>query len=176
MFIRALAFADKVAVQSVIRDAFSGFPWYMDHSDLELDDLWQFSTAEPGFSGLVAVSNDGDIVGVSWWHFPSLDSIRGNRLAKFISDIRDDRTLVWEDAILVRQKYQNQGIGAMLRKAFIEEVRKSSSRTMILSRMRSDNVPTLLLAQRLGFMPTGARSKEGSEPPLFQEFWYLLVQ
>ena len=175
MFIRTLVLADKAVVQSVIKDAFGGFPWYMDHSDSELDDLWQSSTAEPCFSGLIAVNNDGDIAGVSWWHFPSLDSIRGNRLARFVSDTREDRTLVWEDAILVRQKYQNQGIGAMLRKAFIEEVSKSSNRTMILSRMRSDNVPTLLLAQRIGFRPTGARSKEGNQSPLFQEFWYLLV-
>jgi len=175
MFIRTLVLEDKAVVLAVVRDAFAGFPWRLSYLDSELDDLWQLSVAEPGFSGLVAVNDNGDIVGVSWWHLPLPNTIHGKKLAQFISDMRDGRTLVWEDAILVRQQYQNRGIGALLRKAFIEEVRKSSDRAMILSRMRSDNVSTLLLAQRLGFRPTGARSKEGAESSLSQEFWYLLV-
>ena len=52
MILRALELADKVAVQLLIKDAFSGFPWYLDYSQNELDNLWQSAIAKPGFSGL----------------------------------------------------------------------------------------------------------------------------
>lgn len=175
MFLRALTLKDKFAIQSLTKDAFGGFPWYLDYSQTELDDQWQSATTKPGFTGLVAVNNENIIVGASWWHFPSPDSIHGDRLATFILNNRADRMLVWEDAILVYQKYQQQGIGLALRRAFINEVRNISNRVIILSRMRSDNIPSLLLAEKLGFSRTGARSKEKDNPPIFQEYWYLLV-
>lgn len=174
MFIRDLILTDKPAIQTLIKDSFSGFPWYMDYSQTELDDLWQSDSSAPGFSGIVAV-NDNVIIGASWWHFPSLDKISGNSLISFVQETRSDRTLVWEDAILVSREYQKQGVGMLLRRAFIEKIRELSNRAMVLSRMRSDNVPSLLLAERLGFKKTGARSKERNSPVLFQEYWYLLV-
>ncbi len=175
MKIRDLELTDKSAVQFVIKDAFSGFPWYLDHPQPELEDIWRGAIAKPGFTGLVATNDEGVIVGVSWWYLPPPDSIHGNKLSRFILSTRVDRVLVWEDAILVCQKYQRQGIGTALRRAFVERTRKIFNRVIILSRMRSDNIPSLLLAERLGFNRTGARSKEGDNPPVFQEFWYLLL-
>lgn len=175
MLLRALVLTDKSAIQFLIKDAFSGFPWYLDYSQSELDNQWQSVSTELGFAGLVATNDEGTIVGASWWHLPSPDTIRGNKLASFILNTRADRVLIWEDAILVRQMYQRQRIGETLRRAFIDEVRNISDHALILSRMRSDNVPSLLLAEKIGFIRTGARSKEKDDPPIFQEYWYLLT-
>ena len=175
MLLRSLALTDEYATCALIKDAFSGFPWYVEYSWIELNDIWKSAVIELGFAGLVAINDVGIVIGASWWHLPLPDSTRGDALAKFILNTRADRVLVWEDSILVCQKYQRQGIGEMLRRAFVKSVQRTFGQAIIISRMRSDNTPSLLLAEKLGFRRTGARSKEKNDPSIFQEYWHLLV-
>ena len=174
MHMRPLVPQDRAGIQLLIKDAFSGHPWYQDHSQDELDKLWLATIAEPGFSGIVTSDDGGAIIGASWWHLPPVSSIHGKTLLSFIQQQRGNKTLIWEDAVLVRRRSQKMGIGFALRNAFIASVKKTYGQVLILTRMRSDNIPSLRLAKRLGFNKTGARFIESQGPHIFQEYWYLL--
>jgi hypothetical protein len=172
---RPLITGDKIGIQLLIRDAFSGYPWYQDYLQDDLDNLWKVATARPGFKGIVALDENNTITGASWWYLPTDTSIRGETLSKFIRHTKGDRVLVWEDAILVLRKSQGLGVGSVLRNMFIVSVKNTHKQALIISRIRDDNVPSILLAERIGFKRTGAKFKESKHPHVSQEYWYLLL-
>jgi hypothetical protein len=47
-----------------------------------------------------------------------------------------------------------------------------SAKTLILTRMRNDNLPILKIADRLGFQRTGIKIPS-RQPGTFHEYWYL---
>lgn len=176
MQIRSLALTDRVPIQSLIKSAFSGFPWFEDLSNLELTKRWEFYTSRPGFKGLVVpASSTVKIAGGHWWDAPSISELateRGSELAALaLQEVETGRQLIWERDLVVHREFQGNGIARKLREAFLENIQAANEKILVLTRMRSDNVPTIVLAERLNFKRTGVRLRSSSGPDIFHEYW-----
>lgn len=166
----------EVTVKGLIRDAFSGFPWYETLDDVELERRWRSYVSRPGFTGLLACEEGHSAVGACWWDETSADSIRlerGDELADFaIGRLPDKgRHIIWERDILVRVSDQRKGYGRQLRTGFLDRITTDGAMA-VLTRMRDDNLPTLKLAESLGFEPTGISEPCPVKPGARHQFWY----
>lgn len=163
--------ADFVDMVVMYQGAFSGFPWYESLTTEEVETHILNHMRKPGFGALV-VKLDGISVGASWWNLPSLNDIsveRGQELATF-AEKRKFKNLVWEREILIRPEYQGRGYSVELRTSFLNGLPKGS--TLVLTRMRDDNTPTLKTAQKLGFVSTGVKAKS-SGSDIYHQYYFL---
>lgn len=165
-------------VQELVGDAFSGFPWYETLDEAELNRRWFSFVGRPGFTGLIALSDDdGDeVMGGIWWDDTSpilLAHERGVELADFTVQhlVHQGLSLVWERDLAVFRRYQGQGVGRRLRSVFLEEMVRQGT-TGVLTRMREDNEPVLKLARDLGFHPTGIFVPCSVKADTCHQYWY----
>lgn len=173
-----LAAERQIVVQELVRDAFSGFPWYETLDDAELNRRWLSFVARPGFTGLIALADDesDEVMGGIWWDDTSptlLATERGPELADFAFQqmVQRGLSLVWERDLAVFRRYQGQGVGRILRSAFLEEMSNQKKRG-VLTRMREDNEPVLKLARGLGFQPTGIFVSCSVKADTCHQYWY----
>lgn len=154
------------------KEAFSGFPWYEELTQMEVERRITTHMAKRGFDGRIAANEEP--VGASWWDTPTLEELsieRGPATASFAREFNYD-LLVWERELLVRPRYQGKGYSMALRQAFIHALPKS--RILILTRMRDDNVGTLRTAFRLGFQATSIANPSRKEG-VSHKIYYLHV-
>ncbi|MBI5645092.1 hypothetical protein HY970_03260 [Candidatus Kaiserbacteria bacterium] len=156
------------------KESFSGFPWFEDLSHSEVEARVSKHMGQRGFAGILG-SVDNEPVGASWWNTPTLAELaeeKGPEVARFATSYAHHH-LVWERELLVRPRYQGRGYSLPLRKAFLASL--ELGRTLVLTRMRDDNVGTLKTGEAVGFRPTSIvtpSKKEGA----FHRVYYLLVE
>ncbi|MEK7496767.1 MAG: hypothetical protein AAB657_02575 [Patescibacteria group bacterium] len=176
--INTLKLSDISELKLVYQQAFAGFPWYESLSNEEVDKRWQKYINASEFCGLVA-TKDGVLVGGHWWNiFTQLKFAEnyGYKLADFVKSVcASDIPIIWEAGLVVLPKCQGDGshIGTRLRTRFIDDVTKNLSASLIISRMRGDNLPTIKIAEKLGFRRTGIKTPSSQKVGVFHEYWYL---
>ncbi len=169
---------DELAVRKIYREAFAGFPWFENLAESEIKRRWEKIKAAQGFGCLVAIEAD-QVIGLICWDTPSIDDLsreRGLSLAKFAeSNVPEGALLVWERELAVTPKHQRKGAGTRLRIAFLINTAKKDKPVFILSRMRDDNLPTIKIAEELGYTRTGIKMPSSQKPGVFHEYWYILL-
>lgn len=176
MFVRSLQERDIPTLKRAYQMAFAGFPWYEDLPNEEVDNRFQKQLNARGFEGLVG-EESGTIIAANWWDSPLVTDIeaeRGKELADFATNLLTDQdcSLFWERELLTHPDFQKRGFGTIIRTAFIAKIREENNSFLILTRMREDNIPTIRIAEKLGYQPTGIKTPCTISDYL-HEFWYL---
>ncbi len=178
--IRLLRTEDVDAVLQVYQRAFAGFPWHENLSDEEVTVRWNKQSAMSGFTAIVA-EVDSRIAGAHWYDTTSLARLaeeRGRDLAgwaeKQIRRFDLNGALVWERELLVDPDFQRRGISAELRRNFLKKLERAGRKTLVLTRLRTDNIGSIKTAERFGFKRTGI-IQPASQRPLFHEFWFIKI-
>lgn len=180
MIIRTLNAGDWAAIGEILPAAFAGFPWYENLSPVEVTRRLESMQAKRRTAGLVA-EEAGVVLGTSLWDTPmilELESERGEALARFAAERMStggrSPKLVWERELLVHPNYQGRSIGTALRMEFINRLAREGN-FLVLTRMRDDNLPTIRIAEKMGFSRTGIRVESSQKAGVFHEYWYLKV-
>lgn len=178
MEIRLLQEKDWESLEKVYKRAFAGFPWYENLSKKEVRHRLDAQETKRGFSGLVAVEG-GRVIGGIWWDNPTIAELateRGELLVQFASKeiVGYESAVIWERELLVDPDYQGRGIATVLRQSFIGNLCQQGD-FLILTRMRDDNIPTIRIAEKLGYRRTGIRVPSSQKSGVCHEFWFLEV-
>lgn len=176
MNIREYKAEDSGGVQEVYRRAFAGPPWCEQLSDEEVARRWQFCLTRRGFSCLVA-EMIGQIIGFTCFDTPTLlelEQERGEALAKFTS-ASGQKQIVWIRETCVTTKFQGKSLARVLKEVAWARLCNSQTSTIVLTRMRDDNIRIIHLNETLGFRRTGIRMPDRLVPSVFQEYWYRKV-
>jgi len=166
------------ALERIIVGAFAGFPWFETLSRAEAKSRVETQQIREGTQIIVARNENDKVVATSWLDSPTLEQLeieRGQQIRQFVEKIMKEQgvvRLLWERELLVDPEYQKQGIGTELRAFVMAEIDKLSEKTLILSRMRDDNVGTIKIAERLGFQRTGITKPSSQTPDFNHEYWY----
>jgi L-amino acid N-acyltransferase YncA len=173
--IRDFRWTDVIAIHRAYQGAFAGFPWYETLSDAEVQRRWESYMSKRGFRVLVA-EWFGEVVGALLWDAPILDELRverGEILARFAERHLGFKTLlIWEREVFVSPDAQRKGIGTELRRSFLDRMRETAT-TLILTRMRNDNLPIIHIARMFGFSPTGIKTPSSQAPGVSHEYWFM---
>lgn len=175
MHIRAMKPADEKFIRALYRAAFAGAPWFENMSEEEAVVRWNLHRGKNGFSCLVA-EEAGELMGATWWDIPSIDALRaerGDALAEFA--LRESATggrIIWIRETVVSPQFQCRGIARALKASSLEVI-SAEAKSLILTRMRDDNMSILRVAMRLGFKRTGICVPSKSNPNVQHEYWYL---
>lgn len=169
---------DGMVIRLIYQNAFAGFPWHETLSDAEVQRRWEDYRSKRGSQALVA-ERDEAVIGALLWDQPTLDELgieRGETLARFAEEHLGPNTiLVWEREVIVSPAARGQGIGTALRRSFLNRI-SGTTATLILTRMRDDNLPIIHIAKKLGFLRTGIRVPSSQIPDVSHEYWYLLQE
>ncbi len=176
---RGYVVGDDIVIGGIIRRAFAGFPWYEQLTEIEVRQRWQKIVSRRGFDCLVAAIG-GKVVGFSCWDTPTIEELaseRGPKLAKRFQDtVLSGYLLVWERELVVDPDFQRQGIGMKLRQEFLTKMDHEKLSVLVLTRMREDNLPTIKIAERLGFQRTGILIPSSQKPGVCHEYWLWVSQ
>lgn len=170
---RRIVGADLGDLCRLYADALSGPPW---NNPVSLEAALEIVDAHmslPGFDGLIYRS-ENDVIGASWWDKPTIEDVyreRGEELAAVLAGALKGRLLVWERELLVAPSHQGRGHGTTIRSEFLRVLAQSERSTLVATRMREDNLPTIRVAQKLRFRRTGIRVPSNSNPGLYHEYW-----
>ncbi|HBW74407.1 MAG TPA: hypothetical protein DEF59_04070 [Candidatus Magasanikbacteria bacterium] len=175
MKIRTMRPADEEIIRAMYRDAFAGAPWFEKVPEEEVLMRWESHRGKIGFSCLVA-EEAGELMGATWWDTLTIDALsaeRGETLAEFaLREGTKAERIIWIRETVVFQRFQGRGIARMLKAASLEVI-SAEAKSLILTRMRDDNMGILHVAQRFGFKRTGIRMPSKSNPDVWHEYWYL---
>ena len=166
---------DIPVLKDMYRLAFAGFPWHEELSSEEIDSRFDKQQSMRGFSGLVG-EKGSSIATAHWWDSPTIVDIaneRGQELAMFAEKmLADHQSLFWERELLTHPDFQKQGFGTIIRTAFVDKLMRENTSFIVLTRMREDNLPTIKIAQKLGYQGTGIKTPCNISSYL-HEYWYL---
>lgn len=155
-------------IEEMYARAFAGFPWYESLTPEEVRRRVRADMEKPGFRAFVATKEDG-VVGAHWSDTPTLAQLtiqRGPQLGNFIVDnFPRGLPLVWERELMVKPDEQGNGVGTALRRNFLDYLETQyRGGALVVTRMRDDNIPTLVTAQRCGFSDTSIRIPSSQTP------------
>lgn len=173
----------KPEIGYIYQEAFSGYPWFEELSFDTIDDRLSANISKPGFSAFVAYGEQQELAGSLWFDLPTFDELEIERgsalriLAERICEEKDIKTIIWEREVMVRPKYQGQGIATKLRTAFIGYIGGAyEDGTLILTRMRDDNSAIIKIAEKLGFSRSGIQMPSRQNPETNHEYWYNIIK
>lgn len=175
MQMRDLAYPDFEKLIVLYQDAFSGFPWFENLSEAAVRARLEKIFSFPGFRGIV-LEKDGQIIGAELWDELSLERLgkeRGSELADWAKNNLWN-VLLWERELMVAQEHQCNGYSKLLRGQFLVEVSKLYGESLVLTRLREDNIGTIKCALHYGYSKTGVWSP-ASQAPLKHEYWYRKI-
>ena len=168
-------------VAELLQRGFAGAPWFEDISDTEALERVESHALKPGFEAILVREADAIVAGL-WYDTPSLHELRDERgtdLANFAQAIGEDygiNKMVWEREVVVHPEYQGRGFATRLRRAFLEQlVAGAPQPTLLLTRMRDDNMAVISVAEKLGYARTGIRMPSSQKPETTHEYWYTVV-
>lgn len=168
-------------VAELLRRGFAGAPWFEDISETEALGRVESHAMKPGFEAILAREAETIVAGL-WYDTPSLDELRDERgadLADFtraMSEKAGIGKVVWEREVVVHPAYQGRGLATGLRREFLEQLAADESQpTLLLTRMRDDNVVVIAIAQKFGYTRTGICMPSSQKPEISHEYWYRVV-
>lgn len=173
-------------VTQIYQRAFAGSPWFENLTMEEVTRRFHEQKAKIGFQGLVVkdLYYGKTIAGAAWWDTPTIEQLtaeRGEQLVSFVQSLgpiqpglwQETIRIVWEREIIIDPSWQHKGYGRALRWAFIRTAYNLyGDPTCILTRMRNDNDPIILIARAFGFKRTGIKIPSSQIPGLTHEYWY----
>lgn len=166
-------------IHEVYQKAFSGFPWFESLTIEEVERRWKEHSSQLGFSCYVACTDEtcSAMIGISYFsapHHTQLVQQKGKKLGQFVSEYAEpDVQLIWYAETCVLPEFQEKGVARKLKKGCLGYIENSFARSLVLTRMRDDNLPIIHLNTSLGFQRTGVRVPSSQKPDVFHEFWYL---
>lgn len=169
-------------VAEMLRQCFAGFPWYENLSIDESIKRVNEHAQKEGFESFLAEDPNGKIVGGLWYDSPSFEELeaeRGKPLADFAQQLCGQcaiTRLIWERELMVRPDFQGQRIGTRLRQTFLLHLAQEyPDGVLVLTRMRDDNLPTIKIAERLGYQRTGIKKPSSQLPGVSHEYWFKVM-
>lgn len=176
MKIRDFLENDVDKIQAIYQQAFTGWPWYEYLSAQEVGRRWEIQRVKFGFGCLVAEISK-QIVGATWWDIISPEQLlieRGVELADFVNKL-PGHDLVWLRETCVNPEFQSRGIASLLKKEAMARLESFNKSTLLLTRMREDNVVIISINTNLGFNRTGIKVPSSQVTGVFHEYWYKEV-
>ena len=168
-------------VAKLLQTSFAGAPWFEDLSNNEAMKRVEGHAMKPGFEAYL-VEDQGAIVAGLWYDTPSIDELaeeRGDDLANFARTVCKDMDLeqiIWQRESVVHPDYQSQGLATLLRKKFIDDIEKNSRcSSLLLTRMRDDNLGIIRVAEKFEYARTGIRMPSSQNPDADHEYWYKVI-
>lgn len=152
MKIRRFEAGDDARIKEIYQTAFSGYPWFREISDDEVNETWVQQSTKHGFTCFVALI-DNALVGSFWYDQPSLKQLqneRGEELVEFVKNY-SNRKIIWFRETCVDPKFQRFGVARQLKSEMISQIESQHPRAMILTRMRDDNIGIVRINTDLGF-------------------------
>jgi RimJ/RimL family protein N-acetyltransferase len=173
----------------VYRQAYAGFPWYEGDTvtlDVSKERLLKVASM-PNFQGFVVENLFDEPIAAELFHLATTEFLKSKSrdLESFASNLVSNEslnTIIWENEVFVKPEYQRNKIATLLRRALIKYFEGSvKGGTIILTRMRDDNIGTIKAAERVGFLRTGIRKLASQQPEgwngqLHHEFWFKIVK
>lgn len=177
-------FRDKFdSLVTVYKNAFAGYPWFEDLSIEEVQKRLTGNLSKRGFQAFIAESVNSETAGALWYDTPTLEELaseRGQKLADFartLGQTNNIETIVWEREVLVDPNFQRQGIATKLRTTFAANLEESlPNGSIILTRMRDDNIGIIKVAEKVGYSRTGIKTPSSQTPGVFHEYWYKVIK
>jgi RimJ/RimL family protein N-acetyltransferase len=178
MAIRKFVPGDLPKVLEVYQRAFAGPTWREALELAEVQRRWNEQVGFTNFNCFVATEGKR-VIGATWWNDIPLEvlvqrHVSATALRAFVQKVPHER-LQWIWETIVDPDYQNHGIARSLKVAVLNEVRKSAQRTLVMTRMREDNVRIRSLNQNLGMRPSGVFQACSLTPGMQHQFWYLVT-
>ncbi len=171
---REVESSDLENVSEVIRDAFSGFPWFQVFTKEKSLDWLERDFKTKKFIGFL-IEVDSIIVAAYWSVLFSREDILrekcGDLLYTFISQLHCEK-VVWGRSLVVKKAFQGRGLSSVLRKKMFEALEGSVERYYFTT-LRTDNEPTITGAKKFGYKQTGITFPSSSDPKVVFEYWYL---
>jgi hypothetical protein len=169
------------ALLDLYATAFAGFPWFEILAQSEIEKRIQSNANQSGFN-FIDYEVEGKLAGAIWYDVPSLEQLAQDRgqdlaaLARQIMAAENLPTLVWEREVMVSPQQQKKGIATQLRNSMFASIQSQYGDSLILTRMRDDNVGIITVAQRVGFVRTGITRPSSQTPDFKHEFWYKVLK
>jgi RimJ/RimL family protein N-acetyltransferase len=177
MKIRAYRESDVRAILETYQRAFAGYPWFEDLSDEEILRRWTRDSSQPNFCCFVA-EYDGLAVGTLYGNEMNISSLqyeRGEKLENFVAMNYGEYKIFWEREVIVNPSHQGKGIAASLRRSLLDFLRQKLEKTIILTRMRSDNFAIMKVASKVGYEMIEITLPSSQKEGVFHRYWYCLV-
>ncbi len=100
---------------------------------------------------------------------------RGKVLVDFAKKFNGYK-LIWLRETCVSPEFQNLGIGTLLKQSIFTNLNDAVISTLLLTRMREDNLPIISINKKLGFQPTGIKVLSSQVLGIFHEYWYKEIK
>lgn len=169
-------------VTKVYQRAFTCKPWEENLSEETVHQRLNEHVTKPGFRALFAYDQIGGVKAALWYDTPTVDQLRDERgddlatLAQDFMTTHEDGLLVWEREVIVDPSWQGQGLASHLRASFLDNLKKRPEQAaLVLTRMRSNNVRIMAVAEKFGYQKTGI-TMPTSQPEHYHEYWCLCVE
>lgn len=149
MLIRAANEGDLPVICEIYNDAVANTTaiWNETLVDVPNRAAWLKAREEAGYPVLVAISDEGDVVGyASFGDWRAFDGYR--------------HTV--EHSVYVRKERRGAGIGRQLMVALIAEAERLGKHVMVAG-IESENTPSIRLHAQLGFIETGRMREVGTK-------------
>lgn len=182
IYLNKQEFTENVPEIAVVyQQAFAGSPWF---ENLSIETVLGRINGNIGLRGFDAflARNSDLIAGSLWFDTPTLDQIeseRGARLRDFAEAKMAEmgtNNLIWEREIITKPEFQGQGIATGLRRVFLSTLNERyPSGSLIVSRMREDNIGIITIARKFGYQTSGVRQVSSQSPDLYHDFWFKEV-
>lgn len=175
--IRFFTEADAEVIQAIYCQAFVGFPWFEQLSAAEVEGRWQSKRNQAGFNCLVTAEGS-KIVGAMYWSEPTAQNLADRyekELAGFVAENGVGRRLIYIGVTVVAPEFQGQGIATALRRRFLEHLQAENRDTLVITRMRDDNLPSIRPWEKLGMKRSGITMPSSQKTGVNHEFWFLVL-
>jgi RimJ/RimL family protein N-acetyltransferase len=156
-------------------ECFSGPPWNQPVSRTEATERWKKHISMSSFYCLVA-EIDNKIIGASWFNVMSPEELkeeRGEEILNFVTSKHQGRKILWIRETIVDPKFKNQGVAKSIKSEIMSHIRANLPQSLLLTRMRDDNVGIIKVNEKIGFKRTGIKIKSLSNRDINHEYWYM---
>ncbi|HSW96723.1 MAG TPA: GNAT family N-acetyltransferase [Candidatus Saccharimonadales bacterium] len=175
-------------ITTVYEQSFGGHPFFVKYEKGQGHEIISKHMLKPGFKPFLAHNVSGRVVGALWSDTPSLLDITsewGEQLSKFayekliehgfFTTSQGQNKIVWEREIFIDPAYQGNGIGTQLRMRFHNYLEQHYPEgTLLLVRMRDDNVKIITIAEKIGYQRTYIKTPSRN-PDITNDFWFKLI-
>ena len=168
--------SDFDALLNIYRECFTGFPWFNKPS---YDDAFSRLDRQLRRTDCICLvaKVDKKIIGASWCDeilLVELEQERGGVEASSIIRVNfSDMRLIWLRATIVSPAYQGQGLTKKIKIHLHDQIKLKYTKPLIVTRMRSDNIPIIKINTELGYKKLGVATRSKLDALAMDEYWYF---